>query len=68
MTFTLIPAAIDSSIAAVPAEVPGILMKMLGRSMRWKNCGAPAIDAAVSLAIPGGSSNETKPSRWPDSS
>ena len=65
VTLTLIPAAIVSSIAGTPSAVPGILMKMLGRSMRRKKSGAAATEAAVSFAIPGGSSNETKPSRWP---
>ena len=38
-------------------------MKMLGRAMRFQKSGAAAIDPASSLARPGGSSNETKPSR-----
>ena len=65
VTLTLIPAAIVSSIAGTPSAVPGILMKMFGRPMRPKKSGAAAIEAAVSFAIPGGSSNETNPSRWP---
>ncbi len=63
MTLTFTPAAIDSSIAFTPSAVPGILMKMLGRAMRLQKSGAAAIDPASSLARPGGSSNETKPSR-----
>ena len=62
------PRAIDSSMAGTPSAVPGILMKMFGRAIRPQNSGAAAIDASVSLAIAGGSSNETKPSRWPVSS
>ena len=57
------PAAIDSSMAGTPSAVPGILMKMLGRPIRSQNSGVALVEAAVSLAIDGGSSNETKPSR-----
>ena len=40
-------------------------MNTFGRSIRCQNSGVALIDAAVSLAIDGGSSNETKPSTWP---
>ena len=55
-------------MAGMPSAVPGILMNRFGRSIRFQNRGAAATDAAVSLAMLGGSSNETKPSTWPVSS
>ena len=68
VTFTLIPAAIASSMAGTPASVPGILIIRLGRSTRSQYSCACLRVASVSCAKAGSTSSETKPSAWSASS
>ena len=64
MTLTLMPAAMDSSIAGRPSTVPGILIITLGRSTCCHSQAAISCVPTVSCASVGDTSTDTKPS-WP---
>jgi hypothetical protein len=63
VTLMLIPSAISSSIAGMPAGVPGTLTKRFGRLTSFQSRLASMMLAAVSCDIAGGSSRLTNPSR-----
>ena len=63
MTFTGIPAAIVSSIAWMPASVPGIFTNRFGRSIILCRRLASSAVPCVSMARFGSTSSDTQPSR-----
>ena len=65
VTLTLMPSARAAVIAGRPSRVAGILMNRLGRSTSHHSARASAIVFAVSLAIRGSTSMETRPSTPP---
>jgi hypothetical protein len=65
VTLTLMPSARAAVIAGRPSTVAGILMNRLGRSTIHHSPRASAIVFAVSLAIRGSTSMETRPSTPP---
>jgi hypothetical protein len=62
VTLTLIPSASTAVMAGSPACVAGILMNRLGRSTSHHSALASATVRAVSWAIRGSTSIETRPS------
>jgi hypothetical protein len=62
VTFTLMPSAIDCSIAWRPSLVPGILISTFGRSSSPHRRRAASIVPAVSRASRGSTSKLTNPS------
>ena len=68
MTFTLIPSARAAVMAGRPSRVAGILMNRLGRSTVHHSARASAMVLAVSRAIRGSTSMDTRPSTPPLSS
>ncbi len=61
----LIPSDRHWVMAGSPSAVAGILMNRLGRSTSHQSARASAMVLAVSLAIRGSTSMETRPSRPP---
>ena len=62
VTFTLIPAAIVAAMAGRPGSVAGILISTLSRSTCRRSSAACAMVASVSIASPGSTSMDTRPS------
>ena len=62
MTLTLMPSAIDAVIAGRPGLVAGILISTFGRSTIFHRSAAWAMVASVSMARPGSTSIDTRPS------
>jgi hypothetical protein len=62
VTLTLMPAASTAVIAGSPSTVAGILMNRLGRSTSHHSALASATVRAVSCAIRGSTSMDTRPS------
>ena len=64
VTLTEIPSAMVCEMAGSPATVAGILIRRLGRSTAAESNRAASAVAAVSCAMRGSTSIETRPS-WP---
>ena len=65
MTFTLIPSAIEAAMAGMPGLVAGILISTFDRSTIFHRSAAWPMVASVSMASPGSTSIDTRPSTPP---